>query len=141
MPTVAPSVSSQRAGEFALSFRVSWRGKPVPTKPDPETGRWPGEFGESYRICSSPPILLPYKSQGDFQAGLCLSPGRAHDWRLPFMAFVWSLCCLSPPVLLPMALARLCCSGCTALRLCWPMLLAHQFPPTPSSELKCHPPL
>lgn len=30
------------------------------------------------------------------------------------MAFVWSLCRLSPPILLPMALARPCCSGCTA---------------------------
>lgn len=39
-PTLAPPVSSQRAGAFALSPWMSCRGHVVPAKPGLETGRW-----------------------------------------------------------------------------------------------------
>ena len=99
-------------------------------------------FGESYGIHSSPPILLPSKSQSAFQGELCLSL-CSEPWRRrpPVLAFVRSLHRLTPPILLLKALARLCCSGCTCPKtLLAEMPLTHQFPPTLNSELKCNPP-
>lgn len=95
-PTLAPSISSQRAGEFALSLWVSCGGKVGLAKPGLETGRWPGtgletvmESTLSPQSCSPAnlPRVVP-SSELSFVCALYSEPRRR---RPPVVASVWSL--------------------------------------------------
>lgn len=96
MPTLAPSISSQRAGKFALSLWVSRGGKVVLAKPGLETGRWPGTGLERVTESTLPPqscspANLPRVVPSSKLSFVCALYSEPQRKRPPVMAFVWSL--------------------------------------------------